>query len=394
MTTTETLDQAVRVANSRYPDLLKRDVQNALQSFRDLHPEPDHFTFADGQRRAVVALKGTIPVLHKGVTYNIPVCLYLLDTHPYHPPICYVKPTADMIIKPSQHLDGSGRIYLPYLSEWQYGKCDVLGLLQIMVLVFQDNCPVFSRSAAQQSTPYPSGGVGNTPYPAGGFNMPMPQSTGSYPYPATSYQSQPYPSGGGSYPYPSSAATQVTSSYQTQSSTGSGGSSGTIQPEHIRASLLSAVEERIRRRLYDSLGLEHAELQSIRKTREDLNAGEKTLKGMLQRLQSEETTLQTAVLTYRQKVEEIDGILSSAPKDEDLSIDETVETTAPLYRQLVDCFVKDSVIDDAIYYLGQSLKKGQISTEEFLKFVRKLSREQFLLRATMQKCRQKAGLNC
>jgi len=58
-------------------------------------------------------------------TYNIPVCLWLLDTHPYNPPMIYVKPTANMQIKPGRHVDMSGRIYLPYLHEWKH-VCDSL----------------------------------------------------------------------------------------------------------------------------------------------------------------------------------------------------------------------------------------------------------------------------
>lgn len=50
--------------------------------------------------------------------YNIPVCVWLLDTHPYNSPMCYVKPTAYMQIKVSRHVDQTGRVFLPYLHEW------------------------------------------------------------------------------------------------------------------------------------------------------------------------------------------------------------------------------------------------------------------------------------
>lgn len=55
-----------------------------------------------------------------GKTYNIPICIYLMDTHPYNPPIIYVKPTSTMQIKPGRHVDAVGRVYLPYLHEWKY----------------------------------------------------------------------------------------------------------------------------------------------------------------------------------------------------------------------------------------------------------------------------------
>ena len=59
--------------------------------------------------------------------YNIPVALWILDTHPIHAPICYVRPTPDMQIKVSQVVDGNGKIYLPYLHEWDAANSDILG---------------------------------------------------------------------------------------------------------------------------------------------------------------------------------------------------------------------------------------------------------------------------
>ena len=40
--------------------------------------------------------QGTIPVPYRGQNFNIPISFYLLDTYPYHGPLCYVKPTPDM----------------------------------------------------------------------------------------------------------------------------------------------------------------------------------------------------------------------------------------------------------------------------------------------------------
>lgn len=53
-----------------------------------------------------------------GTSYNIPICIWLMDTHPNNAPMCYVKPTADMHIKVSMYVDHNGKIYLPYLHEW------------------------------------------------------------------------------------------------------------------------------------------------------------------------------------------------------------------------------------------------------------------------------------
>lgn len=42
--------------------------------------------------------------------------------------------------------------------------------------------------------------------------------------------------------------------------------------------------------------------------------------------------------------------------------------------------------------MGEALRCGVIDLDVFLRQVRSLSRKQFMLRALMQKCRQKAGL--
>lgn len=41
-----------------------------------------------------------------------------MDTHPYNAPLAYVQPTSDMQIKVSMFVDHNGKIYLPYLHEW------------------------------------------------------------------------------------------------------------------------------------------------------------------------------------------------------------------------------------------------------------------------------------
>ena len=55
-----------------------------------------------------------------GAVYNIPICIWLMDTHPYNPPMVYVKPTSTMQIKSGRNVDMNGKIDLPYLREWKY----------------------------------------------------------------------------------------------------------------------------------------------------------------------------------------------------------------------------------------------------------------------------------
>jgi ESCRT-I complex subunit TSG101 len=267
-------------AKARYDVRAKEDVVNALKNFTDLLPDVRKHKFPDGQEKLCFMLHGTVPIHYKGSTYHIPVALYFTDNHPYNGPFCYVTPTATMKIKASQTVDDKGRIYLPYLTEWRFPGYDTTGLLQVMTIAFQDKCPVFSVSASSKTTtansstpsayptpnvapypsggaaPYPSAGSHAAPYPSANSHMPMPPST----YPGPQPNATPYPSNVGSYqppyqPYVNIPSATPTPPLTADNKMGSGYSFGTIQPSHIRASLITAIEERIRQRLREKIGM-------------------------------------------------------------------------------------------------------------------------------------------
>lgn len=127
----------------------KEDLLNALNNFTDLQPDFVNFVFPDGISKWCLSISGTIPILYKvyihkllnwtknyqGARYNIPVALHFLDNHPFSGPYCYVKPTSNMRIRASKVVDDTGRIYLPYLTEWKYPNHDTTGLLQVQIFI-------------------------------------------------------------------------------------------------------------------------------------------------------------------------------------------------------------------------------------------------------------------
>lgn len=53
--------------------------------------------------------EGTVPMYYQGVKYNIPVAVWLPERYPLAPPLVYVVPTPDMVIKPRHtFVDASG----------------------------------------------------------------------------------------------------------------------------------------------------------------------------------------------------------------------------------------------------------------------------------------------
>ena len=67
-------------------------------------------------------LFGTIPVVFRGAAYNIPIALYVPHTYPRTPPLAFVTPARDMLVRPGNHVDLAGRCYHPYLANWAHSS--------------------------------------------------------------------------------------------------------------------------------------------------------------------------------------------------------------------------------------------------------------------------------
>ncbi|XP_051004529.1 tumor susceptibility gene 101 protein isoform X2 [Acomys russatus] len=320
----------------KYRDLTVRQTVNVIAMYKDLKPVLDSYVFNDGSSRELVNLAGTIPVRYRGNTYNIPICLWLLDTYPYNPPICFVKPTSSMTIKTGKHVDANGKIYLPYLHDWKHPRSELLELIQIMIVIFGEEPPVFSRPTVSASYP---------------------------PYTATGPPNSP-------------------------------SRDGTISEDTIRASLISAVSDKLRWRMKEEMDGAQAELNALKRTEEDLKKGHQKLEEMVTRLDQEVAEVDKNIELLKKKDEELSSALEKMEnQSENNDIDEVIIPTAPLYKQILNLYAEENAIEDTIFYLGEALRRGVIDLDVFLKHVRLLSRKQFQLRALMQKARKTAGLS-
>lgn len=407
------LATALSKVKYRNPDMTKRDVLTALHHYRGLIPKQDKFMFNDGVQRDLINICGTIPVPYRGQNYNIPVSLWLLDTHPYQAPICYVKPTADMQIKVSKHVDHSGKIYLPYLHEWAHPNSDLLGLVQLCIVTFSEAPPVYSKPKQEapvpaHSLPYPVQSAGYPAYPGQGGggvvggNYPIQQ--GGYPPQYPQYQNNnqaagyptggypPYPTSSSSYPGQPGTGYYSQASNATTATTGSVGPGGTITQEHLKASILSAVEDKVKTRLREEFSVRQAETESLKQTGEELGSGRGKLSQMVIQLKQETEEMDGSLRILAEKRKELSSLNSKLEENGEVNCDEAVTATAPIYKQLIQAYAEEAATEDAIYFLGEALRRGVIESDVFLKHVRNLSRKQFMLRATMQKCRKTAGL--
>ncbi|XP_073688310.1 tumor susceptibility gene 101 protein isoform X2 [Garra rufa] len=137
------------------------EISTVLSQHQYLQPVLEKFVFNDGKAKILVNLTGTIEVIYGGKRYNIPVSLWLKESYPRTAPICYLKPTPEMVIVPNIHVNSNGEITMPYLDEWRHTQCDLHSLIQVMMAVFSEvpplrmrlypeDCPVYQNCSAEE----------------------------------------------------------------------------------------------------------------------------------------------------------------------------------------------------------------------------------------------------
>ncbi|XP_067293378.1 tumor susceptibility gene 101 protein [Pseudorasbora parva] len=118
------------------------EISTVLSQHRFLEPVLERFVFNDGTAKNLMSLTGTIEMFFKGNRYNIPVRLWLKESYPHTAPLCYLKPTREMMVVTSKYVNSNGEILMPYLDEWRHPQCDLHGLIQVMMTVFSEVPPL------------------------------------------------------------------------------------------------------------------------------------------------------------------------------------------------------------------------------------------------------------
>ncbi|KAG5445734.1 Tumor susceptibility protein 101 [Clonorchis sinensis] len=403
-------------------EALQREVESVIISYGDLRLKKEEFTFNDGTSKALFCLNGTIPVLYKSSTYNIPVAIFLYDNHPHKAPIVYVRPTPTMQIKANNFVDTNGLVCLPYISEWKHPGSDLVGLLAVLQVTFGERPPVFSRlpapsqpiSAAPYPPSYPQ--VGFYPQPApgrveigSGWQMPTSANICTMPMPQMPNYNSPFPDSVGPAPnfpnpqpgnpydpqkteaFPATPfRTPETLCYPTQAPAYH--TTGSLTEDQLLPSIRSAVADKIRREQQELIYQYNDELKAIGQTQSELNDGRQKLLRMIEQMKDEQKKASENLEKLERENKELEELCANLDSAGEVDVDEAVFIEYPLYRQLVSSFAKEQAIEDAMYYLREALGKGVLDLDTYLERIRRLSKDQFELRSTVLLCRQEAGL--
>ncbi|KAJ8754199.1 hypothetical protein K2173_002099 [Erythroxylum novogranatense] len=342
--------------------LIRQHLLSLVSSYPSLDPKTASFTHNDGRCVNLLQADGTIPMTFQGVTYNIPIIVWLLESYPRHPPCVYVNPTRDMIIKRHHpHVNPSGLVSVPYLHNWVYPSSNLVDLVRELSALFGRDPPLYSqRRPSNNPNPNP---IPN-PNPNPGPN-PNNYSFGSVGYPRP--LARPYPAS----PYGRTLTDDASEVYKRNAI------SKIVEAVH------GDVLEMRKQRGVEMEGLFSA--QAVLKSREDeINKG---LKEMQDEKEGLEAQLQVVLMNtdvVESWVRENEGKIC---KLGDLDVDKVFDCAESLSKQMLECTASDLAIEDAVYSLDKAVQEGAVPFDQYLRNVRLLSREQFFHRATAAKVR-------
>lgn len=106
-------------------------------------------------------MRGTLPVVYRGSTFNVPVQIVYYEGYPMRPPVVQVTPTPDMMIKANEFVREDGVVVSDIIKRWS-AQCNSKILIDDLIAVFSFKMPVFARtqgpvpSSVQPQQPFPN----------------------------------------------------------------------------------------------------------------------------------------------------------------------------------------------------------------------------------------------
>lgn len=97
--------------------------------------------------------------------------------------------------------------------------------------------------------------------------------------------------------------------------------------------MVSAVEDKLRRRIQERVSQCQAEIDTLQRIRRELLDGRQKIAERIQQMEREQTDMKANIAVLQDKQTALDKSLADMDKLNDFDVDEAVTTTAPLYKQ-------------------------------------------------------------
>ena len=64
-------------------------------------------------------MHGLLPITYRQASYHIPIAIWITRQYPREPPLAFVVPTSEMLVRPSKYIDVSGLCKIDYILNWE-----------------------------------------------------------------------------------------------------------------------------------------------------------------------------------------------------------------------------------------------------------------------------------
>uniref|UniRef100_A0A6A7G8H7 Tumor susceptibility 101 n=1 Tax=Hirondellea gigas TaxID=1518452 RepID=A0A6A7G8H7_9CRUS len=337
------VEDLLRPLSYKEKPLVQRAVDNCIFQVPSLRAEVSSFVSNTGAQSRLLHLIGTIPISFHGNRYNIPVTIWLDETYPARPPICYVTPTHDMRIKPQhQHVDTQGMIYLSYLHQWNRNGSDLVDLIEVMSSVFGQDPPVFRRAKDGGAKPAPEPVVD--------------------PRPVEEHKESIQP---GEQP----------------------------SEEVILAKLREAVVRKLQAALQTRNNRITNQMNQLFDSAARLKDGSAQLSTRMADMEEEKGRLEKFISELNSRNDEVlTWVEQNEQPQNDVDPSAIVKAGDTWSEQLFELVSEDLAIDDTLYELDNAIGNEQIPLNSFINLTRRLARDQFFLRALIRKIFEKLSV--
>lgn len=396
----------------RDPSKVDRDASTLLKSSVGAHLTPGIAPLVEnnGEVSHCLVLQGTIAMHFRGNTYQLLVDLYLPPGYPHRPPVAFVRLTENMYLKENHmHVGSDGKVYLPYLHEWNVRTHNLVELVVAMSSVFSADPPVFTRaptasppsSAAAMPTassslgpppPMPSGLAFDPPPP------PAPPSSGNSNRSTNREQAE----AEARLAREAEEANRLMEIARKAEREEQEKEQQMAAQQRWEAQKLTQVKQQVLQKIIKHL--EETSLQTkiqaqdFKKDQHRLTIAEEKLNHQLTLYQQAKDALAHNVKTVEEKTDDIQSWLeeakargvngNSSTGQQEVLVDDLVQPVSPVHQQMLDLSAENASLTDALYFLDRSLYMGNLSCDTHLKHVRRLAKRQFLARAHLMKINQ------
>jgi ESCRT-I complex subunit TSG101 len=389
----------------RDPARVNRDASSLLKSSVGSHLQPISAVYADdsGDTQTVLVLQGTIAIHFRGNTYQLLVDMYLVPGYPNRPPVCYVRLAPNMYLKENhRHVGSDGKVYMPYLHEWRPGTHNLVEMTVAMSSVFSADPPVFSRPAP---APAASAVVLTTTQPPAYLSTSIPSTAASATTSYTPHQQQQQPAW-------ISQQEQLEAMMAREAAEANAAAEAARRAEQEereqeeRQKAVKAYEEAQLKQVKAAVTAkiqthcrEQAALtkQLVKEDRIDqqrlLSTHPETIEAQIKVFQTKKADFERKHTVVAARTAEIQDWLQQHENNkkgvvQQKSIDDICVPETAIHRQMLDLAAENASISDALYFLDRALYKDQLTVTEHLRQVRKLAKQQFLVRAHLLKIQQ------